>query len=96
MDPERGHSVGRPRHLDRLGSEGDDLCRRPAARVSSVAEASRDSWIGSRNASAPNTRVDHYGKGALVSLCLDMEVRVRTGNLGDRRHGAWQAAAVAR
>ena len=67
-------------YLDEIGSAGDALRRNPGARVQSVAEASWDSWISSFNANSANTTVDFYGKGALVSLCLDMEVRKRTRN----------------
>ena len=68
------------RYIDRIGSAGNSLRSSLGARVTSVAEASWDSWISSFNANTPNTRVDYYGKGAQTSLCLDMELRARTEN----------------
>jgi predicted metalloprotease with PDZ domain len=49
--------------------------------VQSVAEASFDSWIhyGTRTPDDVNSTVDFYGKGALVSLLIDLEMRKRSG-----------------
>ncbi|HED66398.1 MAG TPA: M61 family peptidase, partial [Planctomycetes bacterium] len=68
------------KYLEGLGKAAAGLLRSPATAVQSVAEASRDAWIDARNADSANSSVDIYGKGSLVSFCLDMEVRKRTEN----------------
>ncbi len=67
-------------YLRSLGSAADRGRKSAAERVTSVASASWDSWISSFNPNTVNTRVDFYGKGSRVSLCLDLEIRRRTNN----------------
>jgi predicted metalloprotease with PDZ domain len=54
---------------------------RPGNRVQSATEASFDSWIKGRGIQqAYNSDADIYGKGAAVSLLLDLEIRQRSNN----------------
>jgi predicted metalloprotease with PDZ domain len=55
---------------------------RPGNRVQSVVDASFDAWVkyARYNPDDVNFEADIYGKGAQVSLCLDLELRQRSGN----------------
>jgi predicted metalloprotease with PDZ domain len=54
---------------------------RPGNRVQSVSDCSFDLWIrGKRRGDSRNFESDVYAKGAQVSLCLDLEIRQRSGN----------------
>lgn len=69
-------------YMKRLGSSIEGLRARPGERVQSLEDSSFDAWI-KFNRPGPdrdNTTVSFYGKGALASLVLDMELRRRTGN----------------
>ncbi len=69
-------------YMKRLGSSIERLRSRPGERVQSLEDSSFDAWI-KFNRPGPdrdNTTVSFYGKGALASLVLDMELRRRTGN----------------
>lgn len=50
--------------------------------VQSVTDSSFDAWnkFYKQDANAPNAIVSYYAKGALVSLCLDVEIRKATNN----------------
>ena len=56
---------------------------RPGTAVQSLTECSFDAWVKSSkpNQQAFNSEVDVYGKGAQVSLLLDLEIRNRSGNI---------------
>ncbi|RMH13503.1 MAG: M61 family peptidase [Planctomycetota bacterium] len=69
-------------YMKRLGRTIDALRSRPGREVQSLEESSFDAWI-KFNKSGPdrdNTTVSFYGKGALASLVIDMEIRRLTGN----------------
>lgn len=69
-------------YMKRLGSLIEAVRSRPGERVQSLEDSSFDAWI-KFNRPGPdrdNTTVSFYGKGALASLVLDMELRRRTGN----------------
>lgn len=54
---------------------------RPGNRLQSATEASFDSWIKHRGTEQSyNSEADFYGKGAAVSLVLDLEIRQRSNN----------------
>jgi len=54
---------------------------RPGNRVQSATEASFDSWVKGRGTQQSyNSEADIYGKGATVSLVLDLEIRQRSNN----------------
>lgn len=69
------------RYIETLADSIDAMRNRPSETVQSVAEASFDSWIhyGSRTPDDVNAKVDFYGKGSLVSLLIDLEMRKRSG-----------------
>jgi len=50
--------------------------------VQTVTDSSFDAWhkFYKQDANAPNAIVSYYSKGALVSLCLDAEIRKATNN----------------
>ena len=68
------------RHLESLSDAIDAMRNKPGDLVQSVAQASFDSWIhyGVRTPDDANSTVDFYGKGSLVSLLLDLEMRRRS------------------
>lgn len=68
------------RYIETLADSIDSMRNRPSETVQSVAEASFDSWIhyGTRTPDSVNANVDFYGKGSLVSLLIDMEMRRRS------------------
>ncbi|MFQ5707522.1 MAG: M61 family metallopeptidase [bacterium] len=49
-------------------------------KITSVAMSSWDSWTKGYGHAPPNSSVSFYGKGALLGLLLDLEVRQRTKN----------------
>ncbi len=55
---------------------------RPGRRRQSLSESSFDTWIKlyQPNENAPNCQMSYYDKGELVGMCLDLEIRHRTGN----------------
>ncbi len=70
------------KYLDLIAKRVKDLRAIPGRLAQSLEESSFDSWIDlykpweqSRNAS-----VSYYLKGELVTLCLDLEIRARSGN----------------
>jgi predicted metalloprotease with PDZ domain len=69
-------------YLNSLASGIRDDRMRPGNGVQSLSDASFDSWIkfGQNGAHSYNTETDFYGKGAMVSLLLDLAVREKTGN----------------
>ncbi len=73
------------RYLDSLADSIDAMRNKPGDLVQSVAQASFDSWIhyGVRTPDDANSTVDFYGKGSLVSLLLDLEMRRRSEGKAD-------------
>jgi predicted metalloprotease with PDZ domain len=70
------------RYLNSLASAIRDDRMRPGNSVQSLSEASFDAWIkfGKGGAHSYNSETDFYGKGAHVSLLLDLAIREKTGN----------------
>ncbi len=68
--------------VEGLASMIQDERSRPGNRVQSLSESSFDAWIKhwKPNESSYNTQTDYYGKGAQVSLLLDLEIRHRSKN----------------
>ncbi|MBI5216499.1 MAG: M61 family metallopeptidase [Ignavibacteriae bacterium] len=70
------------KYLDDLANGIQSDRQRPGNNVQSIVESSFDSWIkfwrGTQQSF--NTETDYYGKGSLVSLLLDLELRQRTSN----------------
>jgi predicted metalloprotease with PDZ domain len=68
------------RYMETLSNAIDAMRNRPAETAQSVEQASFDAWIqyGHSTPDDVNAKVDFYGKGALVSLLIDMEMRRRS------------------
>jgi predicted metalloprotease with PDZ domain len=77
----RAGLVGMDDYLGSLTGTVSRVLRGPGRRVQSVAESSFDAWIKyyRQDENSPNSVVSYYAKGALVALCLDLEIRSRSG-----------------
>ena len=73
----RGGLIDTDEYLKRISKSIDALRSTPGRRVQSLTESSHDAWIkfNKRTPDSPNSTVSFYGKGALVSLLLDMALR---------------------
>jgi predicted metalloprotease with PDZ domain len=69
------------RYLETLADEWGQLLATPGRAHTSLEEASFDAWIKyyRPDENSGNTSVSYYLKGGLVWLCLDLEIRRRTG-----------------
>lgn len=80
----RSGAWSREDFYDWLGQRIELFRTWPGIRERSVEEASFDVWLDNPNAHAEwnpeYVWVDFYLKGELIGLCLDMEIRERTGN----------------
>lgn len=67
-------------YLDRLGSSIHSSRLKPGTHQQSVSDSSFDAWttFNARSQDDYNTEVSIYARGALVSLGLDMELRLRS------------------
>ena len=70
------------RYLNSIASGVREDRMRPGNTVQSLSESSFDAWIkfGRSSPHSYNTETDFYGKGAQVSLLLDLTIRGKTGN----------------
>jgi predicted metalloprotease with PDZ domain len=64
----------------------------PGRAVQSVAQASFDAWVKyyRQDENTPNATVSYYTKGALVALCLDLNLRNTGHNLDEVMRGLWK------
>jgi predicted metalloprotease with PDZ domain len=88
-------SVGK--YLELLGRAITALLRTPGRHVQSIAEASFDAWIKHYrpDENSPNATVSYYGKGALVALALDLELRAGgKTSLDDLMRALWRRHGV--
>lgn len=69
------------KYAQMLASDIREYEARPGRRVQSAAEASFDTWIKfyRPDEDSPNRTISYYTKGMLIGLCLDLEIRRRTG-----------------
>lgn len=82
-------------YLKRLARVATRLERTPGRRHQSLAESSFDAWTKfyRPDANTLNAVVSYYNKGALVSLCLDLKLRMASGgevDLGTVMRAAWR------
>jgi len=95
----RSGLVGVPAFLQRLGELLTRVYRMPGRLKQSLADSSFDAWdvLYRPEPHHPNTTISYYTKGALVSLALDLKLRLETSgrvSLDDvvrelwRRYGA--------
>lgn len=68
------------RYLERLGDSIARLEALPGRLRQSLEDSSFDAWIRfyRPDSDTPNSQVSYYHKGALVALCLDLEIRRAT------------------
>jgi predicted metalloprotease with PDZ domain len=78
----RSGVISQQDYLKALGATITQVARAPGRRLQSVAESSFDAWTKyyRQDENAPNAIVSYYTKGALVALCLDLTIRLRTGS----------------
>ncbi|MEA2642347.1 MAG: hypothetical protein QOF51_3741 [Chloroflexota bacterium] len=91
----RGGLITPERYLESLGELISELAETPGRRLQSLEEASYDAWIKyyRPDEHSVNSAISYYGKGAVASLLLDLEMRRRTGNersLDDLMHYLWE------
>ena len=69
------------RYLEKLAEEWGRMLDVPGRRRQSLEESSFDAWIKhyKPDESTVNSTVSYYLKGGLVALCLDLDIRRRTG-----------------
>ncbi|MCK9194866.1 MAG: PDZ domain-containing protein [Nevskia sp.] len=69
-----------PAYLDLVAEAATRLQRTPGRLVQTLADASFETWIKyyQPDEQTPNAAVNYYIKGALVSLCLDLTLRLRS------------------
>lgn len=81
-------------YLDLLARAATRLWRTPGRHYQSLADSSFDAWIRFYRADAhsPNYQVSYYNKGALVALCLDLQLRLRHSELSldEAMRALWQ------
>ena len=77
----RAGLVAPKKYLERQAALAKRLLETPGRRVLGLEEASFITWIDQYQPfeETPNQSVDYYVKGHLVALCLDLEIRHRTG-----------------
>lgn len=70
------------RYFKRMAERVQKYEEKPGRRRQSLSESSFDTWIKlyQPNENALNSQMSYYEKGELVGLCLDLEIRRRTGN----------------
>lgn len=81
--------------LDKLSKEIKRLQTTPGRLLQPASESSFDAWIKlyRRDAHSDNSQISYYLKGEMVSLLLDLLIRLRHGNkrsLDDVLQGLWQ------
>ena len=90
--------IDEARYLKLLGGTLSGVLATPGRKVQSVAQASFDAWIKyyRQDENSPNSSISYYGKGALVALCLDLNLRLRADgelpatSLDELMRGLWQ------
>ncbi len=69
-------------YLELLGQTITRVLRAKGRLIQSIAESSFEAWTKfyKQDESAPNTIVSYYAKGALLALCLDLSIRLKTNH----------------
>ena len=76
----RSGAIKRDAYLNSLASTITQVARSPGRLLQSVAESSFEAWTKyyRQDENSPNVIVSYYTKGALVALCLDLTIRLRS------------------
>jgi predicted metalloprotease with PDZ domain len=79
----RSGLIGAESYLELLGQTLTRVYRSGGRRRQTLEESSYDAWIKfyRPDENTPNSVVSYYAKGAMVSLALDLELRLRTDGL---------------
>lgn len=84
-------------YLHLLAKSVNQVRQTPGRHVQSVAQASFDAWVKyyRNDENTPNATVSYYSKGALLALCLDLQLRRQgQGTLDDVMRALWQRCVV--
>ncbi|NCP65291.1 MAG: M61 family metallopeptidase [Paraglaciecola sp.] len=78
----RSGSMSMANYLDTLAHNLTRLQRNPGRYKQTVAESSFDAWTRfyQQNESAINNIVSYYTKGAILALCLDLSIRLKSAH----------------
>jgi predicted metalloprotease with PDZ domain len=70
------------KYFKRMAERIQKYEEKPGRKRQSLSESSFDTWIKlyQPNENATNCQMSYYEKGELVGMCLDLEIRLRTGN----------------
>lgn len=93
--PLRAKIYGKAQFLKNLGETITRLQTTAGRQVQSLYESSFDTWIKlyRPDANSPNSQISYYLKGELVSMLLDLAIRIATQNhrsLDDVMRSLWQ------
>ena len=79
-------------YLKLLAKTINQVLQTPGRRVQSVAQASFDAWVKyyRQDENTANSTVSYYTKGALVGLCLDLQLRREGSSLDALMRHLWQ------
>lgn len=89
----RSGVIAPARYLEVIARTVTSVLRTPGRARQSVAESSFDAWIKfyRQDENSPNAVVSYYAKGALVSLALDLSLRLEVGrSLDDVMRALWR------
>jgi predicted metalloprotease with PDZ domain len=80
--PCRAKLITPEKYFKRMAERIQKYEERPGHRRQSLSQSSFDTWISlyQPNENAPNCQMSYYDKGELVGMCLDLEIRRRSGN----------------
>jgi predicted metalloprotease with PDZ domain len=87
------------RYLEKLTEEWHKLLSTPGRHKQSLEESSFDAWVKlyRPDENSVNSTVSYYLKGGIVTLCLDLEIRRRTGgrrSMDDVLRRLWERFAA--
>jgi predicted metalloprotease with PDZ domain len=80
--PCRAKLWGPDKYLKKMADRIQKFEEKPGRRRQSLSESSFDTWVKlyQPNENSTNCQMSYYEKGELVGMCLDLEIRHRTGN----------------
>lgn len=90
----RAGLVDAPRYLKLLGASVNGVLASPGRRVQPLAQASFEAWTKyyRPDENSPNATSNYYAQGALVALCLDLQLRTQGSSLDALMLRLWQAS----
>ena len=91
----RSGTISADEYLTQLGKTIGNVLRGSGRFRQSVAESSFDAWTKyyRQDENAPNAIVSYYTKGALIALCLDLQMRLASDgrqSLDDLMRALWE------